>query len=749
MEALSVIAALKLYLILQCVLYILSRYLPIFKHGTLYCGIFGGSAKKGKTLNKRKLAALGLYNVQRGVDSCGYYYSGHIAKGVDEEKNFGKFIANNHIIRGDLAGEIFMGHTRKSTVGLNTAENAHPHAYNNYVQTHNGQIKNIWDLMIDCGIKTSEAPVDSMGLARIIEQEKNFSVLEKYTGYAAIASTFMDKSESLYLFHGASKEYSHSPCLEERPLFTLETPEGIYYSSLEESLDFINESTKVKPKILPHNMVYRYEYGEMVERILKIERQEANVPLVKNFPVHVPSSVPLSQRTIPFDKSSILNNGSNSRIGRSATLLALRNEKENAKEGNTSKDYSSIIRETYPADMYSQDIYYRMGRFWRKKDVLLDGVYNIDRDGKFVDAENPSIRVSSDYYFLRGIMMRSKEAYSKAIQTFNSLDLEKANIAYHLSLFSKHPICSIEGEAKLITSDMCCKWYKDQLRCTAEFKPKFSKRTYILKNGEIAGVKRAYDNEALFNDVMVNPKYTVDGEESETELTLKILRDTVRAGIKATIKTEKDIEALPEPLLIFIDYFNESYHGKEVSDNTIELETSMVLRDMMKTNQSFRDVLVEHSKLYMMGNMYVDECFKHFSFDEIASLENRYLTINFNSHFDDVEDLSSSLMPTEKYDASLNEIFGKDPALNPKKINYWKPNPGWLPANHNDIVALATRQRVLVTRLEELTKLAEKFASPETSIEVECKHTTERDICDLKEEMRLNSKKIMEYNEKF
>jgi len=117
------------------------------------CGLFGFSGKPGKKASTKKGQARGLYKGQRGTDSGGYYYNGNIVKGVDDKANCSKFIVDNKFISGDLDTELFMGHTRKSTSGKNTEYNAHPHNINNYVQAHNGVIKNAWTLCNKYGIK--------------------------------------------------------------------------------------------------------------------------------------------------------------------------------------------------------------------------------------------------------------------------------------------------------------------------------------------------------------------------------------------------------------------------------------------------------------------------------------------------------------------------------------------------------------------------------------------------------------------
>lgn len=238
----------------------------------LYCGIFGFSGRDGKKVNPDKLLVLGLYNRTRGIDSCGYYYNGHIVKGVNKEADFKDFIINHKFIAGDLPFETVMAHTRKSTYGSHTLENAHPHQVGNYVQTHNGTINNIWALCDQYGIDRTKIDVDSLGLAHIIQKTGSYEILAKYEGYAALSMVWRDDPGSLYLYHGASREKKSETILEERPLFTLVTSEGLYYSSIEESLTIINKSKTVKPEPLSHNEVYLIQNGTIIKSVHKVNR---------------------------------------------------------------------------------------------------------------------------------------------------------------------------------------------------------------------------------------------------------------------------------------------------------------------------------------------------------------------------------------------------------------------------------------------------------------------------------------------
>ena len=347
------------------------------------CGLFGFSGKPGKKASTKKLQALGLYNVQRGTDSCGYYYNGNIVKGVDDNANFSKFIVDNKFISGDLDTELFMGHTRKSTSGKNTEDNAHPHNINNYVQAHNGVIKNAWTLCNKYGINHSQMTVDSIGLAACIEKV-GFEVLNEYEGYAALSMTFVDDPKSLYLYHGASREKLNGTVFEERPLYILETPEGIYYSSLQESLDFITEGKK-KSYVLPHNIVYKIVDGEFTDYEYEVKREDMNISTPVTYGNYYGSSY-----DFPFGNFSAP-------------------KKTEIPTSNTQE--SNILHESYPSETRINDVYYHRGRFYRDNAILLNGEYIIDRNGDIVSEDDKKARNPEVFYFYRGVMMKSKAAY--------------------------------------------------------------------------------------------------------------------------------------------------------------------------------------------------------------------------------------------------------------------------------------------------------------------------------------------------
>jgi len=450
------------------------------------CGLFGFSGKKGKAINISKLIILGLLNEARGKDSCGYYFNGNVDKGTGMESDFSDFVAKNKLKPGDLKTKIFMGHTRKATGGMYNYENAHPHVVeSNYTQTHNGVIKNIWELCNKYDVNHTKIHVDSIGLAHLINKVGPKPILEEYKGSAALAFTYMSDPSYLYLYHGESRERQNGLILEERPLFILKQPEGIYYSSLKESLEIINvDPDNIEPFILKHNVVWEVLDGVFTDRILPISREDKNI--TTNYTINKGGQGHKGTTVLP----------------KQLPLLNAREEEPN--------DNDLVLSEPYPMDASVENInrvYYHWGKHYEVKQfettsgvntilqnptyvyaTKMDGIYVISRDG--VINRNPIVPNGREhvYYFVDGVMMKTKQDYEfcvdNCIHGFTEMSFAK------LSTMSVYPIIQIknsQGVGKNL-------WFhKGQQLKKDTFNPKFCTNNYKIKYGrtkQIFPVKR-------------------------------------------------------------------------------------------------------------------------------------------------------------------------------------------------------------------------------------------------------------------
>lgn len=237
------------------------------------CGIFGFAGKLGNhEFNILKFSTLGAMNDARGGDSAGAFIDKKFAHAVGDQKLFLNFTIKNNFLN-EFQGvpvQYALGHCRKASVGKKTILEAQPvvipgeEDIPEFAMIHNGTLLNHEELRDKYLSKTPDHFTDSQIFAYIVYYY-GFKVLTEYYGAGAFA--FLDyrtKTPTMYLFRGESPLYKTSPnTSSERPLFWLKKPDGIWFSSIKESLEFIDLGENSVEEV-PANTLFIIKDGKVV-----------------------------------------------------------------------------------------------------------------------------------------------------------------------------------------------------------------------------------------------------------------------------------------------------------------------------------------------------------------------------------------------------------------------------------------------------------------------------------------------------
>ena len=277
----------KIILILALLQYIYN-FIFGYKSNILGCGIFGMSTNKAENLDVNAVHILGIYNIERGKMSCGLSWDGDVQYGLGFDKLYTDFIVDREIKPTKIP--IMIGHTRQPSYGMAiTEDNAHPFGFGTskdgksyeMIFCHNGTLKNHKELAKKYNIDLSEKvkkishgghsyetirdKIDSEILGEILYKTKKFHVLSEYIGAAALAWTWIDEPNKLYLWSGASKLIQGSNVvteIEERPMNVYcKNENSMFFSSLKNSLTVLGAAKKDDLQI-DYNTVYVITDGD-------------------------------------------------------------------------------------------------------------------------------------------------------------------------------------------------------------------------------------------------------------------------------------------------------------------------------------------------------------------------------------------------------------------------------------------------------------------------------------------------------
>jgi len=390
------------------------------------CGIFGHI---GTNYDKNKFKVLGLYNDARGGDSCGVFHHGKlktdVAYGADKNKKFKDFVENGLFIDAKIGKPtIALGHCRKASVGAIGLQQAQPVViYENdkpvFAMIHNGTLINYEELANTYDVAYSNHETDSQIFCKIV-YKAGFKVLSEYEGAGAFV--FWDSRVDLntvFIFKGASLFYKNDDKLyEERPLYFINHKNSFWFSSMENSLEFIMDDNDTIVD-MECNTLYKIKNGN-IESTIEIDRSKRKQTKQLSYKSTV------GQRYLPFGSYEDYDD---------YDYGGYYNSKHSTNQP-TEKEFVNKIRAqklfVNKKMGISSDGYYYINN---KK---ANGEYKLSNSGYEINSET----YGSTYYFIDGVMIKSYFDYLCANAYISALEQESDDdfIDVFLAPFAVHPV---------------------------------------------------------------------------------------------------------------------------------------------------------------------------------------------------------------------------------------------------------------------------------------------------------------------
>jgi len=459
------------------------------------CGIFGQATNKPENLDVNGVHILGIYNIERGKMSCGLSWDGDVQYGLGFDKLYTDFIIDRKIEPTKIP--IMIGHTRQPSYGMAiTEDNAHPFGFGTsknkegyeMIFCHNGTLKNHKELAKKYNIDLSEKitkishaghqyettrdKIDSEILGEILYKTKKFHVLSEYIGAAALAWTWINEPNKLYLWSGASKLTQNSNVIteiEERPMNVYcKSKNNMFFSSLEDSLTVLGASKKDDLQI-DYNTVYIITDGDFANAEKhKVSRLQAGQSeTVTNYNRNVYEANEYCDWENYYEVKEKNTNTNNITETTNSSIINLCNDK--------------LI---YPITNYKNKIYSKSLRYWQNE-KLIEGIYVYIKNWgfKYVGIDTLTVNTfinnvrglsfnyengSFDYnklningfipfekdvknvqfhYFINGVLLKTLEDYNRAIMLEKEIKISTKQLSIQiLSYISKHPIIDIDSK---------------------------------------------------------------------------------------------------------------------------------------------------------------------------------------------------------------------------------------------------------------------------------------------------------------
>jgi len=454
------------------------------------CGISGYI---GNNFNKYKFNILGLYNDSRGGDSCGIFINNDgvnsVHYGHDKTKLYKNFVELGGLKDVDLELPNFaLLHCRKASVGGISLATAQPVAIRNerneivFSMIHNGTLINYKELATKYNVDFTLTESDSQIFCRIV-YKAGYGVLEEYDG----AGTFVfwdwrDGIDTIKVFKGASLYYENDNDIYiERPLSCIKEENSYWFSSMEESLEFIND-TDAKVENVESNILFTIKNGRIISEIAIDRSKRKQVDkLVVNWEKQ------RAENAKKFPQSRIAYGG-------------YEDFEEWPEYGAQSgvygdRGYGKKWVDSAKCDKIKVSNYIQKNKIFFNEDGLYyyngypcEGLIESTPAG-YTDV---SIVIKKTFYFVSGVLMKSYFDYlcAKQFVSQNFQVCEDDCIEMYLSAYSPTPVPYIIEDAtkhKFIEFYTYNEVLRDTQLCNEPFEPffDFTRNRYIVQNGDI------------------------------------------------------------------------------------------------------------------------------------------------------------------------------------------------------------------------------------------------------------------------
>jgi len=515
------------------------------------CGLVGFVPNRKSEIDILRFKTLLLYNENRGKLSTGIYNKNGLKKDIisawafSEKQNWNGLDKNS----------IFIGHTRQPTVGYPvTMHGAQPIEIGNIVMIHNGTIYNKEELAKKYKVKLDKDDTDSIIIAKILET-KQFEVLNDYNGAAALVWVYKDEPDNLYYYRGESKVlYTSFDLKSERPLFQMRTKEGIYFSSIDNSLNHISLSVKQIESIkeVEANKVFKLNINRINKPLVmftsvseRIQTKEYTYPITTHSSYKTNTTLyekrqearkarRQAQMKLEYGNDTVegyVEDENGIYIPETTVDDKEKNKTVTLNKMNTQDDHDFKYIYDTPSFLNIEDeeinrkminpnmVYYNKGRYW---------INNVPANGKFsLDVSGVVSPKGTTYGFISGILLKDKSTkyWSTIIANINTRGHFFGSISF-ASLLCKHSIQPIPYYSYFTNSILV--YGEKGVALNGIYYPLFLTRgNYEFTDGEYVAL---YNKIVSVGDMVITKfkEYVIVTSVNDTGFRGYLIEDTVR-----------------------------------------------------------------------------------------------------------------------------------------------------------------------------------------------------------------------------